>query len=107
MSFQRAVTNVLKNEGGLTDNPLDPGGRTNRGITQRTLDSFRERHPELSFPMTVAELTLIQTQTLYLMDYWTPIHGDELPDAVSFALLDWAVNSGVQGAIQGLQRSLG
>ena len=95
MSFQRAVANVLKNEGGLVDNPSDPGGLTNFGISQRA-------YPNLD----IRNLTSLQAMALYHKDYWTPIHGDELPDAVSFALLDWAVNSGVSEAIKELQRVL-
>jgi lysozyme family protein len=96
MSFQRAVANVLKNEGGLVDNPNDPGGLTNFGISQRAYPS-----------LDIRNLTSLQAMALYHKDYWTPIHGDELPDPVSFALLDYAANSGVHGAIAGLQRALG
>jgi lysozyme family protein len=35
--FTIAVMLTLRNEGGFADNPADPGGRTNFGITQRDL----------------------------------------------------------------------
>lgn len=40
--FERALSFVLTWEGGKVDNPHDKGGRTNRGITQRTYDSWRD-----------------------------------------------------------------
>jgi len=96
MSFARAVAHVLKMEGGLVDNPSDPGGLTQFGISQRA-------YPHLD----IRNLTQAQAAQIYHDDYWQKIHGDELPDEVSFALLDYAVNSGVGGAIRGLQRAIG
>lgn len=40
--FDRALGIVLRSEGGKVDDHLDRGGRTNRGITQRTYDGWRE-----------------------------------------------------------------
>ena len=31
---------IMRREGGYVDNPKDPGGRTNFGITQKTLDDW-------------------------------------------------------------------
>jgi len=39
--FDQAVEVILKHEGGLADNPNDPGGITNFGISKRS-------YPELS-----------------------------------------------------------
>ena len=36
--FSEALRLVLAQEGGRVDDPRDPGGRTNRGITQATYD---------------------------------------------------------------------
>jgi lysozyme family protein len=95
MSFERAVANVLKHEGGFSDNPNDAGGMTRYGISQHA-------YPKLD----IKTLTLEQATGIYRTDYWAAIQGDELPAAVGFALLDWAVNSGVTASIQGLQRAL-
>lgn len=96
MSFARAVAHVLKMEGGLVNNSADPGQITNFGISQRA-------YPHLD----IAALTQDEAIAIYSRDYWTPIDGDALPDTVSFALLDFAVNSGVSDAIQALQRAVG
>lgn len=96
MSFQRALANVLKNEGGYVADLGDGAGPTNMGISQR------------SFPnLDIKSLTVQQVTLIYESMYWSKIQGDSLPDPVSFALLDFAVNSGVAGAIRALQRCLG
>lgn len=95
MSFARAITHLLQVEGGYTNNPKDPGEETNRGISKRA-------YPNVD----IRALTEQETVLLYSRDYWEPLHGDSLPDAVSFALLDFAVNSGVGEAIRALQRTL-
>lgn len=95
MSFARAVTHLLAEEGGYTNNPADPGGETAYGISKR------------AFPnLDISKLTEQQAIEIYSEKYWDPIHGDSLPDAVGFALLDFAVNSGVGEAIKALQRAI-
>jgi len=37
--FAAALPFVLRWEGGYVDHPDDPGGRTNKGVTQKTYDS--------------------------------------------------------------------
>lgn len=95
MSFARAITHLLQVEGGYSNNPNDPGGETNRGISKRA-------YPNVD----IRALTEQEAVLLYSRDYWEPLHGDSLPDAVSFALLDFAVNSGVGEAVRALQRAL-
>ena len=40
-NFKRALSFVLGNEGGYSNDPRDNGGETNLGITQSTLDRAR------------------------------------------------------------------
>jgi hypothetical protein len=40
-AFNRALEMVLHHEGGFVDHPADPGGATNRGVTQATYDAYR------------------------------------------------------------------
>ena len=89
MSFARALAYILRPdvEGGLCDDPEDPGGLTNCGYSLRA-------HPEMT-PAEIRALTPTTVAPLYQLDYWVPIHGDELPDALAFAVFDFAVNSGV------------
>lgn len=83
-------------DGGYTDDPADPGGRTRWGISQRA-------HPDID----VRILTREGAQKIYHRDYWIPLLGPELPDAVAVALLDWSVHSGVRSTVVRLQRLLG
>ncbi len=39
-NFQRALSRVLKHEGGYVDHPKDPGGATNRGVTIATFRRY-------------------------------------------------------------------
>ena len=47
MSFDACLPIILQSEGGFVDNPADPGGATNLGITIGTLSAWRntERPP--------------------------------------------------------------
>lgn len=96
MSFDRAVAHVLRWEGNETNNPLDPGGYSRYGLSQRA-------YPALD----LRTITQAQAAEIYRRDYWTAIRGDELPDRVAFALFDAAVNVGVTQAVKFLQRAVG
>lgn len=94
--FERAVEFVLSHEGGLVDDPRDPGGLTKYGISRRS-------YPDLDIAnLTVAEATLI-----YQRDYWTLCQCDKLPSPLAVVLFDGAVNQGPSAAIRSLQESLG
>lgn len=93
--FIRAVDLVLRHEGGLVDNPNDPGGLTNFGISQRA-------YPDVD----IRALTRNQAMEIYERDYWLPIRGDELPEPVAIVLFDMAVNMGRDRAVRLLQRAL-
>jgi lysozyme family protein len=88
---RRCIEFVLRNEGGLANNPNDPGGLTNYGIAKRS-------HPNVD----VAQLTRSEAALIYRAEYWDPIEGDALPEPVALALLDFAVNSGVSRAVRTL-----
>lgn len=68
--FDRALAFVLRWEGGKVDNPHDKGGRTNRGVTQRTYDGWRA---EQGLPKRdVYELEEAELQAIYRNLYWWP-----------------------------------
>ena len=96
MSFDGAINRLLGAEGALVDNPADPGGLTQWGISQRS-------DPRLD----IRALTREQAIALYHLDFWEPIHADELPEGIGFQLLDFAVNSGSGTARRVLQRAVG
>ncbi len=103
-TFERAMTLVLQHEGGWVDDPADPGGATNLGVTIGTLSLWLGR------PATRAEvraLTPASVAPLYRRRFWDAIQGDALPAGLDYALFDFAVNSGTRRAVIGLQRALG
>ena len=104
MNFDDAFTRLLGNEGGYTNNPADPGGETNWGVTWPVL---RQAMGEGIVPAgtTIATLTRDQAKAIYLAYFWNPI-GDAHP-AIKFQVFDFAVNSGIQTAIRKLQAAIG
>lgn len=102
-TFERGLSLVLKHEGGWSDDPHDPGGATNLGVTIGTLSLWLGR------PATKAEvraLTAASVAPLYRRRFWDAIQGDALPAGLDYALFDFAVNSGPRRAVIGLQRGL-
>lgn len=104
-NFEVCVEHVRLMEGGAVNRASDPGGPTNFGITQETLDAAHELLPGL--PRTVAALTWTDAKRIYHYHYWPAIRGDELPLAYALVTLDAAVNHGARRAVRFLQQALG
>ncbi len=104
-NFARALIELLVLEGGLVDNPADPGGRTNLGVTQKLLDQVRHKYADL--PAVVDDLTPDNVAPIYKGEFWDAIRGDELPAAIASCVFKQAVNQGAGRAIIELQSSLG
>ena len=98
-TFDRAVHFVLQQEGGLVDDPHDPGGLTNFGIALA-------EHPHMTADQ-IRNMTAAEAIEIYHTEYWVPISGDDLPAGIDFAALDCAVNQGVRGCIQMMQQAGG
>jgi lysozyme family protein len=103
-TFGRALTLVLKHEGGYVDHPRDPGGATNLGVTIGTLTGWLGRKATKA---EVKALKPADVAPIYKKNYWDACRGDELPAGVDYAMFDFAVNSGVQRSVMGLQRAVG
>jgi lysozyme family protein len=106
MTRDDIIAFILEREGGLVDDPADPGGRTNFGITQKYLTAARVAHPDMNLPETVDKLVNVEAAELYRRDEWFTIHGDALPPALALLVMDCAVNSGPKEAIELLQAAL-
>ena len=103
-NFDNCLALLLKSEGGYVNNPKDPGGRTNLGVTQKTWEAWVGRE---SSEKEIRALTKDQVAPLYKAKYWTACYGPQLPLGVDYALLDASVNMGVGRAVKLLQESLG
>ena len=103
-NFDAALAHVLKMEGGFADNPKDPGGATNMGISAKTLMKWRKRD------VTSADIRALDREEvtrIYRKWYWWPVWGDDLPSGVDLFVFDWGVNSGPVTAIKALQKIVG
>ncbi len=103
--FARALPFVLRMEGGFVNDPHDPGGATNRGVTQSTYDAWRRSKGEPVRP--VKEITSDEVEAIYHERYWLAAKCDALPWPVSLAVFDAAVNHGVGRAVRLLQDAAG
>jgi lysozyme family protein len=102
-NFERCLALVLKSEGGFVNNPADPGGMTNLGVTKKTYEAWVNRTVDEA---EMRGLTPDAVAPLYKSNYWDRVVGDQLPVGVDYCLFDCAVNSGPSQAVKFLQRAL-
>jgi lysozyme family protein len=94
LTFDIAFDRLLGHEGGYVNDPQDPGGETNWGISKR------------SYPnVDIKNLTREGAKAIYLKDFWTPL-GDA-PVAIKFQVFDFAVNGGLPTGLRKLQAAIG
>lgn len=96
MNFNTSINRILGHEGGYVNDPKDPGGETNWGISKRS-------YPHLN----IKSLTRERAIEIYYVDFYLPILMYEQSEAVAYQLLDFAVNSGAGNAVRAYQRALG
>ena len=84
-NFPQAIAYVLASEGGFVNNPADPGGATNLGITIATLRAYRGRAVSVD---DVRKLGKDEAGAIYRAHYWDAVKADQLPFAVQLAVLD-------------------
>lgn len=99
-NFDRALSHVLKYEGGYSDHPEDPGGATNFGITIGVLREYRGTSVT---KQDVRSLSLAEAAKIYRARYWNAASCDHLPAGIDVAVFDCAVNQGVGRAARFLQ----
>jgi lysozyme family protein len=104
-NFASSLAAVLQHEGGFVQDRFDPGGATNRGITQHVYDDWR-RSQGLS-PRGVRSLEQAEIEAIYRKLYWNACRCDDLPSGVDYCVFDFAVNSGPVRACRYLQRAVG
>ena len=99
-NFEDCLALVLKSEGGFVQNPKDPGGATNLGVTKATYEAYVGRS------VSVDEIKALTPETvgpLYKAMYWDKIAGDNIALGLDYALFDFAVNSGPRQATKFIQ----
>lgn len=102
--FEKCLKLILKFEGGLDDDPRDPGGRTAYGILQREYNPYRR---ELGKAVQdVFKISPAEVADIYRRKYWDAMHCDELALGVDFSVADYAINSGHAQCTRDIQRLL-
>ena len=101
-NFQASLDLVLKSEGGWVNNPKDPGGETNLGVTKRVWEEY-VGHPVES----LKKLTKADVAPLYELKYWRPCYGEVLPRGLDFIVFSMGINAGPGRSVKLLQSSIG
>lgn len=101
-NFEQALAFVLQEEGGYVDDPHDPGGATNFGITQHTYDAWRTKQ---GLPLQSVQLiSQDEVSTIYKEEYWDANNLEPMPQVWQLFLFDSYVQHSphvVQGFIAG------
>jgi lysozyme family protein len=103
-NWKPSLAALLKSEGGNDDDPLDHGGRTSRGVTQREYDAWRRERGEPQLDVWRAPQSDIEA--IYHGEYWAP-YCDALPIGVDYCLFNTRVLAGPNRAAILFQQALG
>lgn len=99
---ERIINEIIRIEGGYTNNPADSGGETNFGITIEAARANGYSGDMRDLPREVAF-------GIYVARYWAAVKADDLSklsDIVTEEVVDTAVNMGPSRAGKFLQRTL-
>ena len=103
-TYQQAMIQVYKDEGGYSNDVGDPGGPTNYGITITDARKYWKHDATAqdirSMPQSVAE-------DIYSKHYADPLKYNDLPAGVDYAVLDYGINSGISRSAKVLQHIVG
>lgn len=107
-SVKDLAQEIVAREGGFVNDPDDPGGATNHGVTIHTLrrlgiDLTRDGQIDLA---DVRALSAAQAVDIYVEYYFTRPGLGGLPEVLQASVFDMYVNAGSQ-AVKLLQRLLG
>lgn len=102
--FDACLKLILEFEGGLDDDPRDPGGRTAYGILQREYNPYRR---ELGKPVQdVFKISQAEVADIYRRKYWDAMGCNDLAPGIDFTVVDYAINSGHAQCTRDTQRVL-
>ncbi|MDO5622071.1 MAG: holin-associated N-acetylmuramidase [Paracoccus sp. (in: a-proteobacteria)] len=104
-TVEQIATEIVAREGGYVDDPSDPGGATNYGVTIGTmrrlgLDLNRDGKVDKA---DVRALTRAQARDIFVQHYFNGPGLDGLPPALQASVFDMYVNAG-NNAVKILQR---
>jgi lysozyme family protein len=103
-SWDAALAFVLSVEGGFTDDPVDPGGVTNLGITHNELAVWRRAAVSID---DMRNLGKNEAGQIYRANYWAISRCADLAPGVDLLVFDGSVNTGNGRSARLLQGVLG
>jgi lysozyme family protein len=103
-NWDACLSFVLEAEGGYTDDPVDPGGATNLGITLDELARWRRSDVSKD---DVRALGRDEAGEIYHANYWRASRCPELPAGVDLMVFDASVNTGLGRSARLLQQAVG
>ena len=95
---------VFASEGGYVDDPLDPGGATNLGITLAELSIWRHTAVTKNDVQTLGKT---EAANIDRANYWNATRCSDLPPGVDLMVFDAAVNMGIVRSARFLQQAVG
>lgn len=96
---------ILRWEGEYSNDPVDRGGATNKGITIATLRQYYGANATIE---QLKALTDEQWMHIFLCGFWNPFKADDIANqSVANICVDWAWASGTSTAIRQVQSLLG
>lgn len=108
-NFQDAVNITLKNEGGRSNDEVDPGGSTDYGISLRFLqeNNIDINHDGLINGKDIDSLTEQEAISIYKSQFWDKLNiGAIKNEVLADKVFDLSVNMGGYQAIMLLQEAL-
>ncbi|MBV9655120.1 MAG: hypothetical protein JOZ42_11220 [Acetobacteraceae bacterium] len=92
--FDACMAILFNLEGGYVDNPRDPGGPTNYGITRPDIADFRHVPLDTITAEYVKELSRGEATEIYRTRYWNVMRCPDLPAGVDLMVFQFGVNVG-------------
>lgn len=116
--FDKAILTTLKHEGGFVNDPVDPGGATNWGMSIRYLkgrgdvdgdgwlDGDIDRDGDIDID-DIKQMTVDEAIDLYRSGFWDKYDYDQIKDyTVAARVFDMTVNMGARQTGKIVQRAL-
>ena len=107
LSVQEIAKDIVAREGGFVNDPDDPGGATNFGVTIHTMRSLGldlDRDGDVDV-QDVLSLTRDQAEAIFIKHYFEKPGIAQLPEPLQASVFDMYVNAG-SNAVKILQRLL-
>lgn len=104
-NFEKCHAVTAKWEGGWSNHPKDPGGKTMYGVTEAVYHNWLKSQGKA--PKPVRNITKGEALVIYKNLYWDAAKCDTLAAGVDLAVYDASVNSGVSRGRKWLLASIG